>query len=79
MKPQERNVLLYKTRNLAPYKRKEMILDYIDKAKALCEQELIIDAMHNQTDSVTMGIGEKNAYEGAIRNLGGTIKIFERY
>jgi len=78
MKPEERNSFLYETKKLAPYKRKEMIIEFVEKAKALCEQELIIDAMYNQMDFASMHIGEKNAYESAIRGFEETLKRFDR-
>ena len=38
-KLQERNEFLYKTKALLPYKRKEMIVDMLEKSRALMEQD----------------------------------------
>ena len=39
MSPEERNAFLYKNRELLPYKRQELILEHLEKAKALIDQE----------------------------------------
>ena len=75
LKPNERNAFLYETKKLKPFERKEMVIDFIAKAKALCEQELVIDAMHNQIDFKTMGTLEKERYEKSIQDLDNLIKI----
>lgn len=62
LKPDEKNAFLYETKKLKPFERKEMVIDFIVKAKALCEQELVIDAMHSQMDVKTMGTLEKGRY-----------------
>jgi len=55
MEQLERNSFLYETKSLTPVKRKEMINDFIAKAQALCEQELILDDLYNSMDYKTMG------------------------
>lgn len=69
MNAEERNKFLYETKTLPPYKRAEMALNFIDKAKALMEQELILDALYNQMDYKTMGAYESNKYKGSIKKL----------
>ncbi len=68
---------LYETKALLPYKRKEMALEFILKAKALFEQELIIDAMYNQMDYKTMDNLTKTKYKGTINDLEKVINRFE--
>ena len=55
VKPDEKNAFLYETKKLKPFERKEMAIDFIVKAKVLCEQELVIDEMHSQMEVKTMG------------------------
>ena len=50
MNAEERNKFLYETKPLLPCKRKEMFIEFIDKAKALMEQELILDKLYSQMD-----------------------------
>lgn len=75
LKPDEKNAFLYETKKLKPFERKEMVIDFIAKAKALCEQELVIDEMHSQMDVKTMGTLEKGRYEKSIQGLDDLIKI----
>jgi len=65
----ERSKFLYETKALMPYKRKDMTIDFILKAKALLEQELILDAMYNQMDFKTMDNLTKDNYRQAINSL----------
>lgn len=74
-KAEERNKFLYETQSLLPYKRKEMVLDFVDKAKALMEQELILDAIYNQMDYKTMGTYDKAKYQGSIQKLEEVLKL----
>ena len=75
MNAEERNKFLYETKTLPPYKRAEMALDFIEKAKALMEQELILDALYNQMDYKTMGAYESNKYRGAIQKMEEVITV----
>ena len=78
MNAEERNKFLYETKSLLPYKRTEMVLDFVDKAKALLEQELIIDALYNQMDYKTMGAYESNKYKGSIQRLEEVLKLMTK-
>lgn len=69
MKAEDRNKFLYETSKLKPFQRKEMIYNFMEKAKALCEQELIMDNLYNQMDFKTMGILEKERYKDIINKL----------
>lgn len=67
MKPEERNEFLYRHRALLPYKRQQLISDHLEKAKALIDQELILDKLYGQMDYKTMSNLERDAYMKALR------------
>lgn len=69
MKPEERNEFLYKHKGLLPYKRKELILEHLEKAKALIDQELILDKLYDQMDYKTMGNLNRTLYMNALQNI----------
>ncbi|QRN86012.1 hypothetical protein JR334_01910 [Clostridia bacterium] len=69
MNAEERNKFLYGTRLLKPCDRKEMALDYIDKAKALLEQEMILNDIYRQMDYKSMSAYESGHYDKSIRKL----------
>ena len=75
MNAEERNKFLYETNPLLPCKRKEMFIEFIDKAKALMEQELIIDKVYSQMDYKTMDLYEKTKYQGSIQKLEEVLKL----
>jgi len=67
MNPEERNEFLYRHRALLPYKRQQLVLDHLEKAKALIDQELILDKLYGQMDYKTMSNLERDAYMKALR------------
>lgn len=69
MKPEERNEFLYKHRELLPFKRRELILEHLEKAKALIDQELILDKLYDQMDYKTMGSLNRTLYMNALQNI----------
>ncbi len=71
----DRNKFLYETKSLTTVKRKEMINDFIAKAQALCEQELILDDLYNSMDYKTMGPLDRNQYKKVANALNG-LKIY---
>lgn len=73
----ERNKFLYETNKLLPYQKTEMAVDFIDKAKALMEQELIIDGLYSQMDYKTMGVYKSNLYKASIQKLKEVLIMFE--
>lgn len=75
MNAEERNKFLYETKSLLPCKRKEMFIEFIDKAKALMEQELILDKLYSQMDYKTMDLYEKTKYQGSIQKLEEVLKL----
>ena len=77
MNAEERNKFLYETRPLLPCQRTEMALDFVDKAKALLEQELILDALYRQMDYKSMHAYESDRYERSIKNLKEVIELMK--
>lgn len=75
VKASERNAFLYKTKSLASFERKAMAVSFICKAKALFEQELIIDVIYSQMDYKTMNVAEKNAYNNVIGGCSALLKV----
>ena len=69
MKQGERNEFLYKHRELLPFKRRELILEHLEKAKALIDQELILDKLYDQMNYSTMGNLSKTLYINALQNI----------
>jgi hypothetical protein len=68
---------LYVTSKLTTCQRKELIIDFIEKAKALMEQELIIDDFYSQMNYMTMNNYEKVMYMTGINKLTSVIKLFD--
>ena len=60
MNAEERNKFLYETKPLLPCKRKEMFIEFIDKAKSLDGARNIRQALYSQMDYKTMDLYEKN-------------------
>lgn len=77
-KLQERNEFLYKTKALLPYKRKEMIVDMLEKSRALMEQELILDAVYNSMDFKGMNAYDTDKYKKSITQLDDLLNYFRR-
>lgn len=77
-KLQERNEFLYKTKALLPYKRKEMIVDMLEKSRALMEQELILDAIYNSMDFKGMNAYDTDKYRKSITQLDDLLNYFRR-
>ena len=73
MKPEERNEFLYRHRALLPYMRQQLISDHLEKAKALIDQELILDKLYGQMDYKTMSNLERDAYMKALRIIDNAI------
>ena len=78
MNPEERNEFLYKTRELLPCKRRELILDHLEKAKALIDQELILDKLYGQMDYKTMSNLDRSRYIKSLASVDEAIKGVER-
>jgi hypothetical protein len=78
MSPEERNAFLYKNRELLPYKRQELILDHLEKAKALIDQELILDKLYGQMDYKTMSNLDRDRYIRSLASVDDTIKEVKR-
>lgn len=77
MEAEERNKFLYETKGLTQCKRLEMVIEFISKAKALCEQEIILDKLYDSMDYKTMGAYESDKYRSAIKRLDEIIKTFQ--
>ena len=73
MKPEERNEFLYRHRALLPSKRQQLISEHLEKAKALIDQELILDKLYGQMDYKTMSNLERDAYMKALRIIDNAI------
>ena len=69
MTPGERNEFLYKHRELLPFERRELMLEHLEKAKALIDQELILDKLYDQMDYKTMGNLNRTLYINALQNI----------
>ena len=78
MSPEDRNSFLYKNRELLPYKRQELILDHLEKAKALIDQELILDKLYGSMDYKTMSNLDRDRYIKALASVGDAIRSVER-
>ena len=78
MTPKERNEFLYDTRVLSPANRREMAIEFMAKAQALLEQELIIDAMYSQMDFKAMHSWETDIYKRGIALLSEANRVLER-
>ena len=72
-KLKERNEFLYKTKSLLPCDRKEMIVDMLEKSRALMEQELILDAVFNG-----MNACDTDKYRKSITQLDDLLNYFRR-
>ena len=73
MKPEDRNEFLHKHRALLPYERQQLISDHLEKAKALIDQELILDKLYGQMDYKTISNLERDAYMKALRIIDNAI------
>ncbi len=69
MKPEERTEFLYKRKALLPGKRRELILEHLEKAKALIDQEFILDKLYDQMDYTTMGNLNRILYINVLQNI----------
>jgi hypothetical protein len=78
MNPEERNTFLYKNRELLPYKRQELILEHLEKAKALIDQELILDKLYGQMDYKTMSNLDRDRYIRALASVDDAIRSVKR-
>ena len=78
MNPEERNEFLYKTRELLPCKRRELILDHLEKAKALIDQELILDKLYGSMDYKTMSNLDRDRYIKALVSVDDAIRSVKR-
>jgi len=78
MSPEDRNSFLYKNRELLPYKRQELILDHLEKAKALIDQELILDKLYGQMDYKTMSNLDRDRYIRALASVDDAIRSVKR-
>jgi hypothetical protein len=78
MSPEERNAFLYKNRELLPYKRQELILEHLEKAKALIDQELILDKLYGQMDYKTMSNLDRDRYIRALASVDDAIRSVKR-
>ena len=77
-KIRERNEFLYKTKSLLPYERREMIVDMIEKSRALMEQELILNSLYKSMDFKSMSSYDSNKYRSSINQLDGLLNYFRR-
>lgn len=73
MNPEERNEFLYEHKGLLPYQRKELILEHLEKAKALIDQELILDKLYDQMDCKTMSNLDRQKYINAFFKVDETL------
>ena len=78
MSPEERNAFLYKNRELLPYKRQELILEHLEKAKALIDQELILDKLYGQMDYKTMSNLDRDRYIRSLASVDDAIRSVKR-
>jgi hypothetical protein len=76
MNATERNRFLYETKELVPHLRQKLAVDHADKALALLEQELVMDALYGQMDYKTMHMADKRKYQEAIVKLKEAIAKF---
>ena len=77
-KLKERNEFLYKTKALLPYKRRELIVDMLEKSRALMEQELILNSVYKSMDFKGMGSYDSDKYRTSINQLDGLLNYFRR-
>jgi hypothetical protein len=78
MNPEERNTFLYKNRELLPYKRQELILDHLEKAKALIDQELMLDKLYGSMDYKTMSNLDRDRYTKSLVSVDDAIRSVKR-
>lgn len=71
-------LFVYKHRKLLPYKRKELIIECLEKAELLLTQELDIDQMYAQMDGRTMERSQAAIYSNAIEKIKETVKELRR-
>lgn len=74
MTKEERNKFAYQHRGLFPYERKSMAEEYIYKAMALLEDEVLIQNCYSSMDYSTLPTGH---YKDTIKELNGAIKILQ--
>lgn len=74
MTKEERTNFAYQHRGLYPYERKSMAEEYIYKAMALLEDEVLIQNLYNSMDYSTLPTGH---YKDTIKELKGAIKILQ--
>lgn len=77
-KLKERNEFLYKTKSLLPCDRKKLIVDMIEKSRALMEQELILDTVYSSMDFKGMNSYDADKYRKSITQLDEMLNYFRR-
>lgn len=75
-KLKERNKFLYETKKLTPSERTEIIVDMLEKSRALMEQELIIDSIYDSMDFKSMSSYDSDKYKSSISQLDGLLNYF---
>ncbi len=77
-KLKERNKFLYETKKLTTSERKDIIVDMLEKSRALMEQELILDAVYNSMDFKGMNAYDTDKYRKSITQLDDLLNYFRR-